>query len=171
MIARESLEETAVLLNSDLAAAKESLAKTDAELANVQRSLAELQVQHAAEAGARANRATVDSAKARLESAKAKQEEIQQQKLQTREAKSEGRLEVNGWRLSSGGCTQGPSAAGHSSFSVEPGQRRRFSEEFQAAKRLSRWLWRIPHVPQMSRPPAKPASTTSIPGRVEAAGT
>ena len=48
---RKALEETAVLLNSDLAAAKESLAKTEAELANVQRSLAELQVQRAAEAG------------------------------------------------------------------------------------------------------------------------
>jgi hypothetical protein len=132
---RKALEETAVLLNSDLAAAKESLAKSDAELANVQRSLAELQVQHAAEAGGRANRATVDSAKARLESAKAKQEEIQQQTLQTREAKSEGRLELSGWRLSSGGCTKGPSAvSGTARFSVEPrGNDVVVSEEFQGS--------------------------------------
>ena len=132
---RKALEETAVLLNSDLAAAKESLAKTEAELANVQRSLAELQVQHAAEAGASANRATVDSAKARLESAKAKQEEIQQKTLQTREAKSAGRLEVNGWRLSSGGCSKGPSSvSGTARFSVEPrGNDVVVSEEFQGS--------------------------------------
>jgi hypothetical protein len=92
-------------------------------------------VQHAAEAGASANRATVDSAKARLESAKAKQEEIQQKTLQTREAKSEGRLEVNGWRLSSGGCTKGPSAvSGTARFSVEPrGNDVVVSEEFQGS--------------------------------------
>ena len=132
---RKALEETAVLLNSDLAAAKESLARTEAELANVQRSLAELQVQHAAEAGGTVNRATVDSAKARLESAKAKQEEIQQKTVQTREAKSEGRVEVNGWRLSSGGCSKGAaSVSGTARFSVEPrGNDVVLSEEFQGS--------------------------------------
>jgi hypothetical protein len=132
---RKALEETAVLLNSNLATAKESLTKTEAELANVQRVLAELQVQHAVEAGASASRATVDSAKAMLESAKAKQEEIQQKTVQTREAKSAGRLEVNGWRLSSGGCSKGTSSVlGTARFSVEPrGNDVVVSEEFQGS--------------------------------------
>ncbi len=132
---RKALEETAVLLNSNLATAKESLTRTEAELANVQRSLAELQVQNAVEAGASANRATVDSAKARLESAKAKQEEIQQKTLETREAKSAGRLDVNGWRLSSGGCSKGASSVlGIARFSVEPrGNDVVVSEEFQGS--------------------------------------
>ena len=133
---RKALEETAVLLNSDLAAAKETLGKTEAELVNVQRSLAELQL-HAAEAGATtaAARATVDSAKARLETAKAKQEEIQQKTLETRDAKSAGRLEMNGWRLSSGGCDKGPSSvSGTARFSVEPrGNDVVVSEEFQGS--------------------------------------
>jgi Novel STAND NTPase 1 len=118
---RKALEETAVLLNSDLAAAKEMVAKTEAELASVERSLAELQVLRAAESGGTTNRANVDSARARLDSAKAKQEEIQQKKLETREAKSAGRLDVYGWRLSSGGCPKGPiSVSGTARFSVEP---------------------------------------------------
>ena len=96
-------------------------------------SLAELQVLRAAESGGPANRANVDSARARLDSAKAKQEEIQQKKLETREAKSAGRLDVNGWRLSSGGCRKGPiSVSGTARFSVEPrGNDVRVGEEFQ----------------------------------------
>ena len=127
---RKALEETAVLLNQDLAAAKETLAKTEAELANVERTLAELQVLRAAESGGRAN---VDSAMARLDSAKAKQEDIQQKTLETREAKSAGRLDVNGWRLSSGGCPKGPlSVSGTARFSVESrGKDVVVSEEFQ----------------------------------------
>jgi hypothetical protein len=96
-------------------------------------SLAELQVLRGAESGGPANRANVDSARARLDSAKAKQEEIQQKKLETREAKSAGRLDVNGWRLSSGGCRKGPiSVSGTARFSVEPrGNDVLVSEEFQ----------------------------------------
>ena len=96
-------------------------------------SLAELQVLRAAESGGPANRANVDSARARLDSAKAKQEEIQQKKLETREAKSAGRLDVNGWRLSSGGCRKGPiGVSGTARFSVEPrGNDVLVSEEFQ----------------------------------------
>ena len=132
---RKALEETAVLLNADLATAKESLARTEAELANVQRGLAELQVQRAVEAGAGASRATVDSAKAMLESAKAKQEEIQQKTLETSEAKSAGRLDVNGWRLSSGGCAKGAAiVSGTARFSVEPrGNDVVVSEEFEGS--------------------------------------
>ena len=46
---RKALEETAGLLNLDLAAAKETLAKTEVQLANVERSLAEPQVLRAVE--------------------------------------------------------------------------------------------------------------------------
>ena len=132
---RKALEETAGLLNQDLAAAKEVLAKTEAELVNVERSLAELQVLRAVESGGNAGRANVASAKARLDSAKAKQEEIQQKTLETREAKSAGRLEVNAWRLSSGGCYKGPSSvSGTARFSVEPrGNDVLISEEFQGS--------------------------------------
>ena len=131
---RKALEETAVLLNQDLAAAKETLAKTEAELVNIERTLAELQVLRAVESGGSADRANVvASAKARLDSAKAKQEEIQQKTQETREAKSAGRIEVNGWRLSSGGCPKGPlSVSGTARFSVEPrGNDVLVSEEFQ----------------------------------------
>ena len=130
---RKALEETAVLLNLDLEAAKQGLAKTEAALAGVERSLAELQILRAAESGGQASRASVDSAKARLNEAKAKQEEIQQKDVETREAKSAGRLAVSGWRLSSGGCTKGPfSVSGTARFSVEPrGNDVLVSEEFQ----------------------------------------
>ena len=130
---RKALEETAVLLNLDLEAAKQGLAKTEAALAGVERSLAELQVLRAAESGGKASRASVDSAKARLDEAKAKQEEIQQKDVETREAKSAGRLAVSGWRLNSGGCTKGPfSVSGTARFSIEPrGNDVLVSEEFQ----------------------------------------
>jgi hypothetical protein len=132
---RKALEETAVLLNLDLDAARSLLAKTEAQLANVERSLAELQVLHAAESGGGAGRASVDSAKARLDSAKAKQQEIQQKTVETRQEKSAGRLAVNGWRLSSGGCSKGPfSVSGTARFSVEPrGNNVEVTEDFEGS--------------------------------------
>ena len=132
---RKALEETAVLLNSDLEAAKELQVKTEAQLVSVERSLAELQVAHAAESGGNISRAKVESARARLDSAKARQQEIQQKSVETREAKSAGRLAVNAWRLSSGGCSKGPSSVGGTArFSVEPrGNDVVVSEEFQGS--------------------------------------
>ena len=166
---RKALEETAVLLNSDLAAAKEMLGKTEAELVNVQRSLAELQVLRAAEAGATtaAARATVDSAKARLESAKAKQEDPAEDagdaRCQVRRPAGNERLETEFWRL-----RKGPSSvSGTARFSVEPrGNDVVVSEEFQEAAAAMPSLCRTPPRSPGWRPPRRQTSaiTTSIPG-------
>lgn len=109
-----TLEETSESLNLTLDTVKAALAKAEGDLVKAERSLAELQVQHAAESGGSASRALVDSAKAKLE-------EIQQKTVETREAKAAGRLTLNTWRLSSGGCNKGPfSVSGIATFSVEP---------------------------------------------------